>query len=86
MTGVSIHFNILTNILKEKTYEAKLKHNNSKQVNAISVPLLFQASFPLSPVASFGLFGNYDTRARFKGENYKKLKQLMTGISFGLRI
>ena len=85
MTGVSARINTVT---KLKTYfgNNKIILYNANQLNPVTVPLLLQISYSPRQLFSWGVHGSYDLIPRFKGSEFKNVRQVVVGVSVGLRI
>jgi len=85
MTGISARVNTVTK-LKIYPDDNKIVLYNAKQLNPVTLPLLFQMSYSSKQLFSRGIYASYDLVPRFKGKEFKNIKQMVIGLTFAARI
>lgn len=80
LTGPSLEYNISCKI-KEVSGNGKRKFSGKNYINDFSIPINLQISISKRQFFSIGFFGSYDLTPRFKGGNFKNMKQAVIGVS-----
>ena len=85
LAGASANYNMCSK-LKERTRGKDSKLKSGRYIHRVSIPLHLQVSRSKLQFLSWGFHFSFDTRPRFKGQDFTGLKQMVIGGSVALII